>query len=201
MAETTVQFILSHGNSPVESPATTDYDTPTDFSSYLFEFHNSSPGQDTFSSDSATVYNQEDNQPRLPSDTNLDAKPPEFVGLQSDLPLKEVTEQSHPPAVNSPTFQRWSGLNAPLQPFTLTPTYECPPSPWALVGKSIVSAFVAIGGELETDWHAITGLLLLAAGFLALLQHPPLVALAVALWIAAALMLTGKKGATQKTDP
>lgn len=201
MAEATGQFTLAHGNSPLDIPAAADIDKPPDFASSPLELHHSSPGHETHNSATTTVPGQADNKPRIPSNSNLGDTPPEFVVPQSDLPLNQVTEQSNSPVVNTRASRRRSGINDPLQPFTLTPTYDCPPSAWALIGKEIVSAFIAIGGELESDWHAIAGLLLLAAGFLALAQHPPLIVLAVALWIAAASVLTGTKSATQKTDP
>ena len=90
------------------------------------------------------------------------------------------------------------GLNDPLPIFTLAPTYQCPPSRLALVSKAILPALNEIGWGLESDWHVIIGIVLLVAGFIALWPHPPLIMLAVALWIAGASLLSGRKTTTKQ---
>lgn len=176
-------------------------DTLPDFSSYPFGSYRSSRQKNTHRADFTNGPSHEDNQSSLPSDYTLANTTPAFMDPQSNAVPHQVETQSQVALANSRTSHTQSGINDPLKPFTLTPTYDCPLSPWALIGKAIVSAFIAIGGALESDWHAITGLLLMAAGFIALSQHPSLIVLAVALWIAAVSLLTDKKGATQKADP
>jgi hypothetical protein len=57
----------------------------------------------------------------------------------------------------------------------------------------ILERFEAFGWSIESDWHIWLALILLLAGFLSLVQNPPLVVLTVAFWFASAVVILDRK--------
>ncbi|HVB34938.1 MAG TPA: PilZ domain-containing protein [Patescibacteria group bacterium] len=92
-----------------------------------------------------------------------------------------------------------TGLNARLPVYTIPGNSLSPVSTPTLASKVIFDELGQFGWGLERDWHVGLGTLLLAGGFAALWQRPPLLMLAIALWIASGLILTNRKQPPQ--DP
>lgn len=85
------------------------------------------------------------------------------------------------------------GLNDPLPVYTLPANSDRVASTPNLASQAISGELRELGWGLERDWHVRLGLLLIAGGFVALWQHPPLLMLAVALWVAGGLILMNRK--------
>lgn len=158
-------------------------------------------GTETYEPDAEPVSGDTDKNTRS---TPTDAKDANTPGRDYEpvaQPPDSLSGQTGETAVaNGVLAPQPCGLNDPLPVFTLTPTYQCPPSRLALMGKAVLPALHELGWGLENDWHVVAGLVLVAVGFIALWQRPPLVPLAIALWIAAALVLTDKKQPRHNAD-
>lgn len=102
------------------------------------------------------------------------------------------TQQPIPPAAPQAPSET-AGLNDRLPVYTLPASSRSPSSTPTLASHVIFDEFRLFGWGLERDWHVQLGLLLMVGGFLALWQQPPLLMFGIALWVAAALILTNRK--------
>lgn len=158
---------------------------------------NDSPGMEPSESAAGLLYNDTVQRNRSPFPDDAITTHQEPAAQRPDLLTASTSE---PPAAHCGPETQLCGVNEPLPIYTLPPTYPSPPSRLAVMGKVILPALQEIGWGMENDWHVTTGLVLIIAGFIALWQRPPLVLLAVALWIAGAFVLTGKKHPIHNAD-